>query len=217
MPDPARILIADAAPVAGRFARILQKVRHHTAIADGVEAVLAALDDTSTGFDLILIDFDLAPAAALDRLRDLRERHRDVLPVVTTPFGQVGYVAAAIKLGAEDVLVKPVNEQVLLRAVEAAAAKQVLLRGMPDDDTTLAAGLVPALAPPETPGQERRLTATHGGTGTLTEALLGPERRIICEALDEHGWNRTATAAALGIDRTTLYKKIKRFGLDRSG
>ena len=217
MPDPARILIADAAPVAERFARILQKARHHTTIAGGIEAALAALDDTPNGFDLILIDFDLAPAAALDRLRKLRERHRDVLPIVTTAFGQVNYVAAAIKLGAEEVLVKPVTEQVLLRAVEAAAAKQVLLQGTVDDDTTLAAGLVPALAPPEAPGQARRLTTTHGGTGTLAEALLGPERRIIRDALDGHGWNRNATAAALGIDRTTLYKKIKRFGLDRPG
>lgn len=51
------------------------------------------------------------------------------------------------------------------------------------------------------------------GTRTLKEALEGPERQIIREALENHGWNRHETADALGINRTTLYKKMKRLGL----
>ena len=53
------------------------------------------------------------------------------------------------------------------------------------------------------------------GPMPLAEALLEPERRILIAALDANGWNRNAAARDLGIDRTTLYKKIKRFGLDR--
>ncbi len=51
------------------------------------------------------------------------------------------------------------------------------------------------------------------GTRTLKEALEGPERQIIREALVHHNWNRHETADALGINRTTLYKKMKRLGL----
>ncbi len=51
------------------------------------------------------------------------------------------------------------------------------------------------------------------GTRTLKEALEGPERQIIREALESHNWNRHETADALGINRTTLYKKMKRLGL----
>jgi len=51
------------------------------------------------------------------------------------------------------------------------------------------------------------------GNRTLKEALEGPERRIILEVLQAHDWNRHATAEALGINRTTLYKKMKRLGL----
>jgi DNA-binding NtrC family response regulator len=47
----------------------------------------------------------------------------------------------------------------------------------------------------------------------LKEALQCPERQIILDALEAHGWNRQATAAALGINRTTLYKKMKRLGV----
>lgn len=50
---------------------------------------------------------------------------------------------------------------------------------------------------------------------SLKDAMSAPERQIILDALREHDWNRQATAEALGINRTTLYKKMKRLGLDR--
>lgn len=49
---------------------------------------------------------------------------------------------------------------------------------------------------------------------TLREALEEPEREIILQALRLHNWNRASTAEALDINRTTLYKKMKRLGLD---
>lgn len=47
----------------------------------------------------------------------------------------------------------------------------------------------------------------------LKDAMEAPERAIILEMLELHHWNRNATADALGINRTTLYKKMKRLGL----
>lgn len=47
----------------------------------------------------------------------------------------------------------------------------------------------------------------------LRKALEQPEREILEAALRENQWNRQATARQLGINRTTLYKKMKRFGL----
>ena len=48
----------------------------------------------------------------------------------------------------------------------------------------------------------------------LKQALESPERQIIREALEAASWNRNLTAEALGINRTTLYKKMKRLGLE---
>ncbi|MHC4948978.1 MAG: sigma-54-dependent transcriptional regulator [Planctomycetota bacterium] len=48
----------------------------------------------------------------------------------------------------------------------------------------------------------------------LKEALEEPERRIILAALEANDWNRQKTADQLEINRTTLYKKIKHYGLD---
>ena len=49
---------------------------------------------------------------------------------------------------------------------------------------------------------------------TLKEALEGPERQIILQCLRENNWNRNETAEQLGVNRTTLYKKMKKLGLE---
>jgi DNA-binding NtrC family response regulator len=49
---------------------------------------------------------------------------------------------------------------------------------------------------------------------TLSEALEGPERTIILNVLRQNDWNRNTTADQLGINRTTLYKKMKKLGIE---
>ncbi len=56
-----------------------------------------------------------------------------------------------------------------------------------------------------------------GAPMALAAALEGPERRIIEAALNRNEWNRQATADELGINRTTLYKKMRRYRLDGEG
>ena len=58
------------------------------------------------------------------------------------------------------------------------------------------------------------ITSTVVRDGTLKDALEGPERQIIFEVLESNNWNRNQTAEQLGINRTTLYKKMKRLGLE---
>jgi len=48
---------------------------------------------------------------------------------------------------------------------------------------------------------------------SLEDALREPERQAILSALAACGGNRTRAAVALGIDRTTLYKKMRSLGI----
>ncbi|MCK5581124.1 MAG: sigma-54-dependent Fis family transcriptional regulator [Candidatus Omnitrophica bacterium] len=48
---------------------------------------------------------------------------------------------------------------------------------------------------------------------TLKKVLESPERDVIVSALDECQWNRNRAAAALGINRTTLYNKMKKYNV----
>jgi DNA-binding NtrC family response regulator len=49
---------------------------------------------------------------------------------------------------------------------------------------------------------------------TLADAMLHPERTFIIRALEANDWNRQQTAEILGINRTTLYKKMKQLGIE---
>ena len=49
---------------------------------------------------------------------------------------------------------------------------------------------------------------------TLSDAMQAPERRVIFLTLEGCNWNRQHTADVLGINRTTLYKKMKLLGID---
>jgi len=48
---------------------------------------------------------------------------------------------------------------------------------------------------------------------SLKGAMAIPERNYIRQALEANGWNRQATAKALDINRTTLFKKMKQYRL----
>ncbi|MBN1975324.1 MAG: sigma-54-dependent Fis family transcriptional regulator [Sedimentisphaerales bacterium] len=48
---------------------------------------------------------------------------------------------------------------------------------------------------------------------SLKDALAEPEKNIIRQALEANHWNRQETAKALQINRTTLFKKMKYYGL----
>ena len=52
------------------------------------------------------------------------------------------------------------------------------------------------------------------GGASLKKALTTPERQLIVQALESNGWNRQKTAKSLGINRTTLYKKMKKHDID---
>ncbi|MCE9594928.1 MAG: sigma 54-interacting transcriptional regulator [Planctomycetes bacterium] len=59
-------------------------------------------------------------------------------------------------------------------------------------------------------------TATPGplpAAQNLKDALAEPERELIRRALAEHDGCRKATAAALGVNRTTLFNKMRKHGL----
>lgn len=83
--------------------------------------------------------------------------------------------------------------------------------------TITAADLAPGIAPTPAPANrgEKAPPRPHLSTSIrpLKEALEEPEKRIIIQALRALNWNRQETARVLDINRTTLYKKMKKYGL----
>ncbi len=71
------------------------------------------------------------------------------------------------------------------------------------------------LTPHDLPPDLTRTAAAPepGQTLPLRKALEIPEREIIERTLRSHGWNRQETAAALMINRTTLFNKMRKYEL----
>jgi transcriptional regulator with PAS, ATPase and Fis domain len=66
---------------------------------------------------------------------------------------------------------------------------------------------------PDTIKREQSRKPKQYQSMSLKEALAGPEKDIIRQALQTNHWNRQATAKSLNINRTTLFKKMKHYGL----
>ncbi|HEX5726784.1 MAG TPA: sigma-54 dependent transcriptional regulator [Longimicrobiaceae bacterium] len=103
----------------------------------------------------------------------------------------------------------PGNVRELMTAVEYASivceGGRILPHHLPEE---VREGPQPAAAEP------RRAEAARHGEGRRYQAPdAGSEREAIVAALEEANGNRTKAAAALGMGRTTLWQKLKEYGL----
>jgi DNA-binding NtrC family response regulator len=81
------------------------------------------------------------------------------------------------------------------------------------DDVPEYVGPRAAAAPPAAGGGD----LSRYGAVPLKELRDLVERDYILKKLEEHDWNITQAAQALGVERTNLHKKIKQHGLSRAG
>jgi len=58
--------------------------------------------------------------------------------------------------------------------------------------------------------------AEEAGDSSLRSRLAGSEREVLLEELKRTGWNVSAAAKSLGIDRASLHRKMKRHGIART-
>ena len=86
-----------------------------TCVADGGEA-LAELEHSR--FDLVLSDMVMPEMDGVALLRQVRSRHPQLPFVLVTAHGSVDSAVAAMKEGADDYLLKPLNREELLVVVE---------------------------------------------------------------------------------------------------
>ncbi|MBN1344997.1 MAG: sigma 54-interacting transcriptional regulator [Phycisphaerae bacterium] len=139
------------------------------------------------------------------RAPPLRERREDIPPLVEHFIARFNALRGKDVSGVSDGVMArlmrhdwPGNVRELENAMEHAF---ILCRG-------------PVIEPQHLPGQFLPVDEAVVVPGmTLAEI----EARAIRDALERNGWNRLATARELGIDKTTLWRKLKRLGLAPPG
>mgnify|MGYP002063887150 CR=1 FL=1 len=68
--------------------------------------------------------------------------------------------------------------------------------------------------PPEVTGSVPAPAAPAADAANAANILDSAEKQAIESTLARHGWNKAAACRELGLSRTTLWRKIKRYGID---
>ena len=157
----------------------------------------------------------------------LRNRPEDV-PVLAEHFlrhsaARTGRAVEGFTKAASSLLTTyawPGNVRELKNAVERAV---VLCRGdrVEPADLRLTAFTPPERgsddAPGDAPAGPRSASGTAGKGGYRSISLEVLEREHVLATLTHTGWNKSRAASILGIERSTLDRKLKKYGVDRPG
>lgn len=123
---PARILLADDDPgIRLGLQALLQRAGHEVLeAASGHEALILAREQRP---DLVLLDLVMPDGDGLETLPELMELNPKPAVVVLTGFADVRTAVQAMRLGAENLLEKPIEPDVFLAVVERAlSGRQVI-------------------------------------------------------------------------------------------
>jgi two-component system nitrogen regulation response regulator NtrX len=150
----------------------------------------------------------------------LRERKDDVRPLAehfVHEFAEAeGLGGKLLDDGAIELLegyAWPGNVRELRNLMERAV---ILVPGPLIRASDLADWLVPVTRAPATAAADDDADDADEGSATLREEIERREAGTILRVLEEVRWNVTQAAAQLGVDRTNLHRKMRKYGIRRS-
>jgi two-component system nitrogen regulation response regulator NtrX len=103
-----------------------------------------------------------------------------------------------------------------VRELRNVCERMVIMSGERIGPADVPEGVGPRATPAPAPGAGAADLSRYGEV-PLKELRDLVERDYILKKLEEHDWNITQAAQALGVERTNLHKKIKQHGLSRAG
>ena len=110
------ILIAEDHEVARKsIQQYLQREGYRVEEAADGESAIEAIN--ASDFDLVITDLKMPSSSGLDVLKHVREVSPNTLVIVTTAFGSVDSAIEALRLGAQDYVIKPIIFEELLNKV----------------------------------------------------------------------------------------------------
>ncbi|WP_310599388.1 response regulator [Desulfobulbus sp.] len=116
MPQQASILIVDDEELIRESLRLdFQDMGYRTEIAASGEEACALLQEKE--YDLIVTDLIMKEIGGLEVLRQAKGKHADQIVFILTGYGELNSAIEALRLGADDYLLKPYNHDELMLRV----------------------------------------------------------------------------------------------------
>ena len=114
--EAGRILLIDDEPIIQEvLGAILAPEGHVVTVVPDAEQGLQALEEDD--FDLVILDLMLPGMGGLEALTRIRQRDPDQVVLMLTAFGSVETAVQAMRMGANDYLAKPFQNEEVLRSV----------------------------------------------------------------------------------------------------
>lgn len=183
---PIRILIVDDHEVVRVGLRTLLSRSENLDVVGEASTPAEAVEKTRTlEPDVVLLDVRLGDESGFDACREIQKLERDVKVLVLTSFADDNVIVDAISAGADGYLLKEVNHEALLSAIEKVASGQSVL------DPAVTGRVF---------GKVQSLMQ-HPGGSKLT-LLSAQERKVL--ALVAEGKTNKEVAAAMGLSDKTV-------------
>jgi two-component system response regulator HydG len=144
-------------------------------------------------FDLVMCDFRLNGLDGLDVLIRTKDIRPYVPFIVITGFADLRMAVQLMRQGAYDYVTKPISTEEILKTINNALTEAEIQRTVRES----------------TDGKAAEQKNGSDGKPSLKESALKAELEVIQRVLKEVNFNRTKAAKVLGIDRKTLYNKMK--------
>jgi DNA-binding NtrC family response regulator len=171
-------------------------------------------------YDLVLLDLMMPEKSGMEMLRDVRERDRHTPIFMITAYGTLEAAVQAVKLGANDYLAKPWDNEKLLIEIERVIAGQRLI----DENTQLKIALKQRYSFPNIVGKSDRMlrvldlvmqVATSRSTILIT-GETGTGKELIAKAIHANSPRVDATFVAVNsgslpsdLLESTLFGHVK--------
>jgi two-component system response regulator PilR (NtrC family) len=187
--EPRVLVVEDEAAQRTLLTALLQGKGYAVAAAEGVGAARRLLDENA--FDAVVTDLQMPDGSGLDVLATARRLDADVGVVVVTAYGTVPVAVEAMRGGAFDVLLKPVDPDALLAVVRRCVEHRDLrrenerLRARITSEMDLAGVVAQSPAMRRVLDTVRRVAPTSATVLVTGESGTGKER--VANLLHQHG------------------------------
>jgi DNA-binding response OmpR family regulator len=116
------LIIDDEVSLRQTLARVLQRAGHEVTTAESGEMALTLIAETT--FDAVYMDLRMPGMPGLEALKRIHASHPDLPVILFTAQPDVNSAVEALRLGATDYLLKPLQPQVLIERTQAILAQR---------------------------------------------------------------------------------------------
>tara|TARA_B110000037_G_scaffold184918_1_gene214063 strand:+ start:210 stop:1619 length:1410 start_codon:yes stop_codon:yes gene_type:complete len=124
-PTPRVLIVDDDRAVRTVLKVNLSKHGYDVTTCNGAKEAIASL--ARRPVDLVITDVSMGGMSGLELLAHLKAEEPDVRVVVMTGFGSIDDAVKAMKVGADDYIIKPITKEALLVIVDRALSKRAML------------------------------------------------------------------------------------------